>query len=236
MEELGVITRIRTDPRDLNRAIKRPYYKTPTLNEITHQLAGSRVFSKLDARHGYWSVTLDEPSSYRTTSNSPFGRYRFESLPFGLNLSQDVLQERMDHIMERCPGTMGIADDVAVFGKDEKEHGATLHNLMKIAQQEGLVFNPDMCDIKKQKMCFLGLEFSSQGVNPDPEKIAAISQLQTPKDAVKLREFLEIRTRHHVLLIYRSIQPYSESCSKMMQISRRLHSKRSSVLYARKSP
>ena len=216
MEELGVITkvsaptdwvssivysrksnnklRICLDPKDLNRAIKRPHYKTPTLDEITHQLAGSRVFSKLDARHGYWSVSLDEPSSYLTTFNSPFGRYRFERLPFGLNLSQDVFQERMDHILERCPGTMGIADDVAVFGKDEKEHDANLHNLMKIAQQEGLVFNPDKCDIKKQKMRFFGLEFSSQGVNPDPEKIAAISQLQTPKDAVQLREFLGIAT------------------------------------------
>ena len=103
-----------------------------------------------------------------------------------------MFKERMDHILERCPGTMGIADDVAVFGKDEKEHDAKLHNLMKIAQQEGLVFNPDKCDIKKQKMRFFGLEFNCQGVNSDPEKIAAISQLQTPKDAVQLREFLGI--------------------------------------------
>ena len=172
MEELGVITKV-SAPKDwvlrivysrksnnklrfaLIPGIKRPHYKTPSLDEITHQLAGSRVFSKLDARHGYWSVSLDEPSSYLTTFNSPFGRYRFERLPFGLNLSQDVFQERIDHILERCPGTMGIADDVAVFGKDEKEHDANLHNLMKIAQQEHLVFNPDKCDVKKQKCASL---------------------------------------------------------------------------------
>ena len=86
-----------------------------------------------------------------------------------------MFQERMDQILERCPGTMDSADDVAVFGKDEKEHDANLHNLMKIAQQEGLVFNPDKCDIKKQKMRFFGLELSCQGVNPDPEKIAAMA-------------------------------------------------------------
>ena len=73
-----------------------------------------------------------------------------------------MFQERMDHILERCPGTMGIADDVAMFGKDEKEHDANLHNLTKIAQQEGLVFNPDKCDIKKQKMRFFGLQYNSQ--------------------------------------------------------------------------
>ena len=80
--------RIYLDPKDLNRAIKRPHYKTPTLDEITHQLAGSRVFSKLDARRIYWSVSLEEPSGYFTTFNSPFGRCRFEYIPVGLNVSQ----------------------------------------------------------------------------------------------------------------------------------------------------
>ena len=73
-----------------------------------------------------------------------------------------------------------------MFGKDEKEHDANLHNLINIALQEGLVFIPDKCDIKKQNMRLFGLAFSSQAVNPDPEKIAAISQLQTPKDALQL--------------------------------------------------
>ena len=50
-----------------------------------------------------------------------------------------MFQERMDHIPERCTGTIGIADDVALFGKDEKEHAANLHTVKKIAQQEGLV-------------------------------------------------------------------------------------------------
>ena len=82
--------RICLDPKDLNTAIKRPHYPTPTLEEITHKLAGSMIFSKLDARHGYWSVQLDDESKRLTTFNSPFGRYCFRRLPFGLNLSQDV--------------------------------------------------------------------------------------------------------------------------------------------------
>ena len=100
----------------------------------------------------------------------------------------------MDHILERCTGIICIADGVAVFGKYEKEHDANSHNLMKMAQQEGLVFNPDKCDINKQKMRFFGLEFSCQGVNPDPEKIAATSQLQTPKYAVQLPKLFGIAT------------------------------------------
>ena len=186
--------RICLDPKDLNTAIKRPHYKTPTLDELTHKLAGATVFSKLDARHGYWSVSLDEPSSFLTTFNSPFGRYRFQRLPFGLNLSQDVFQERMDHILENCGGTIGIADDVAVFGKNEADHDANLHNLMKTARQHGLVFNADKCHIKQPRMQFFGLIFDTDGVHPDPGKITAIKQLQAPQDATQLKEFLGIAT------------------------------------------
>ena len=108
-------------PKDLNTAIKRSHYPKPTLEEITHKLAGSVTFSKLYARHGYWSVQLDDESKRLTTFNSPFGRYCFRR-PFGLNLSQDVFHERMGCILEKCPGTISIADDVCVFGKTEAEH------------------------------------------------------------------------------------------------------------------
>ena len=55
--------RVCLDPKDLNKAIKRTYHKTPTLEEITNKLSGATHFSKLDARHGYWCIKLDEESS-----------------------------------------------------------------------------------------------------------------------------------------------------------------------------
>ena len=186
--------RICLDPKDLNTAIKRPHYPTPNLEEITHKLAGSVIFSKLDARHGYWSVQLDDESKRLTTFNSPFGRYCFRRLPFGLNLSQDVFQERMDCILEKCPGTISIADDVGVFGKTEAEHDKHLHNLMRVARQYGLVFNIDKCDIKQSNMKFFGLEFNSDGVRPDPGRAADIQRLKAPQNVAQVQEFLGIAT------------------------------------------
>ena len=165
-----------------------------TLEEITHKLAGATVFSKLDARHGYWSVSLDQESSMKTTFNSPFGRYRFLRLPFSLNLSQDVFQEGMDQILEQCPGTISIADDVGVFGRTEEEHNANLHQLMRAAQKHGLVFNGDKCKIKTSKLHFFGLVFDANGVHPDPARIDDIRRMTKPAEADELREFLGIAT------------------------------------------
>jgi hypothetical protein len=54
------------DPKDLNAAIQREHHVTPTLEEILPKLNGATHFSILDARSGYWNVTLDEESSYLT--------------------------------------------------------------------------------------------------------------------------------------------------------------------------
>ena len=216
MEEMGVISRVSKptdwvsslvysrkssgrlriclDPKDLNRANKRPHYHNRTLEEITHKLAGATVLSKLDARHGYWSVSLDEESSMKTTFNSPFGRYRFLRLPFGLNSSQDVFQERMDLILEQCPGTISIADDVGVFGRTEEEHNANLHQLMQATQKHGLVFNGNKCKIDTSQLHFFGLVFDANGVHPDPARMDDFCRMTKPANADELREFLGIAT------------------------------------------
>ena len=184
--------RICLDPKDLNKAIKRTYHKTPTLEEITHHFNGARVFSKMDARHGYWSIELEEESSYLTTFNSPFGRYRFKRLAFGLRVSQDIFQEVMDQILVQCPGCIGIADDIAIFGATESEHDRNLHQLMKVARKYGLVFNYDKCDIRVPRIKFFGCYYDASGVHPDPEKVEEIQQLTAPTCVNEIQQFLGI--------------------------------------------
>ena len=119
----------------------------------------------------------------KTTFNSPFGRYRFLRLPFGLNLSQDVFQERMDLILEQCPGTISTTYDLGVFGRTEEEHNANLHQLMRAAQKHGLIFNGDKCKIKTRKLHLFGLVFDANGVHPDPARIDDIRRMTKPADA-----------------------------------------------------
>ena len=186
--------RVCLNPKDLNKAVKRSHHHTPTLEEIIYKFKGSSVFSKLDACHGYWSVVLDEDSSYFTTFNSPFDRFRFTRLPFGLCVSQDIFQQRMDFILKKCPGVVGIADDIAVHGPTEEEHDANVHNLMRVAQQHGLVFNLDKCMIKEKKIKFFERLFGAEGVHADREKVEAIKAIQEPKDPQELQTFLGIAT------------------------------------------
>jgi len=129
--------------------IKREHHPIPTLEEITPKLAGAKLFSKLDARNGYWNVKLDEKSSYLTTFNTPFGRYRFLRMPFGLRMSQDIFQFKIDETYHDCQGATGIADDVTVYGKTYQEHDLHLHETMECARKAGIKLNDEKCVIKK---------------------------------------------------------------------------------------
>ena len=100
----------------------------------------------------------------------------------------------MDTILEHCTGTMSIVDDVGVFGKDEAEHDANLHNLIKKVRRHGLVFNIDKCEIKRQSLKFFSLVFDAEGAHPDPKRIRDIEQMRSPVNSTELQEFLGIAT------------------------------------------
>ena len=92
------------------------------------------------------------------------------------------------------PGTISIADDVGVFGRDAAEHDAILHHLMKTAQRHGLVFNDAKCAIKRATIRLFGLVFDADGVQSDPERIEDIRRMKKPENATELEEFLGIAT------------------------------------------
>ena len=145
---------LRLDPKHLNRAIMRCHYKTPTMEELARKLSSAQHFSKLDAKNGYWSIPLDAESQLLTIFHSPFGRFCFRRMPFGLVMSQDVFMQRMDMKLEKCPGTIRLIDDVIVYGKTKEEHDRNLHILMRIAQTEGLCFNSEKYMIDQKQIHF----------------------------------------------------------------------------------
>ena len=81
--------RVYLGPKDLDDAIKRPHYPNKTLEDILPDMADAKVFSKFDACSGYWSIVLSHKASLLTTFQTPFGRYRFLRLPYGLRMAQD---------------------------------------------------------------------------------------------------------------------------------------------------
>jgi hypothetical protein len=96
--------RICLDPRDLNQAIKRKHFKPPTLDEITANLGGSKHFSTLDAKQGFWQLELHADSTDLCTFNTSFGRYKFLRVPFGITSASEVFYKKMYEHFDNIPG------------------------------------------------------------------------------------------------------------------------------------
>ena len=186
--------RVCLDPKKLNDSLRRCPHKMKTIEEINHKFTGSTVFSKLDAKAGYWGVKLDKESELITTFRTPFGRYCFKRLPFGLNVSQDIFQQKMDKITERCKGVEGIADDVVVHGRDSKDHDKNLINFMNEAKKSGLTFTSAKCDIKKSSISFYGMVFSDKGMSPDESKVLDLHNMPAPCSKAEVQHFLGLIT------------------------------------------
>ena len=76
-------------------------------------------------------MKLDDESKLLTTFNTPYGRYCFRRLPFGLVSAQDVFQKKVDQTFEGLPGVVAIPDDIVVFGKTEAERDKHVDNVMR---------------------------------------------------------------------------------------------------------
>ena len=135
--------RICLDPRDLNTAINRKHYKVITLEEVTSQLSAAQYFTVLDATFGYWAMLLSKESSILTTFQTPYGRYRYLRMPFGICSAQEVFQKKMDRTFKGLPGVHIIVDDILVAGSTVEEHDGRLRATLDTARKNGIKFNKE---------------------------------------------------------------------------------------------
>ena len=181
--------RICLDPRPLNKAIKREYQSMPTAEEIMSEMAGAKFFSKIDASSGYWQIRLDEESSNLTTFSTPFGRFKFTRLPFGIHSASEVFQGKVAEIIEGTEGARNYQDDIIVWGSTKEEHDDRLFEVLSKIKESGLKLN-NKCIFRATKLEFLGHIISDDGIQADPNKIRAIMEMPIPANKKDLQRFL----------------------------------------------
>ena len=55
-------------------------------------------------------VQVDEQSSELTTFNTPFGRHKFNRLPFGISSAPEVFQKAINQVFQGLDGVEVIVD------------------------------------------------------------------------------------------------------------------------------
>ena len=174
--------RICVDLTKLNESVRREQHPLPAVDQVLAQLAGTKVFSQLDANSGFWQIPLSPESAHLTTFINPFGRSGFPWLPFGITSAPEHYQRVMSEILRGLSGVVCMMDYVLVHGKTTQEHDERLYAVLSKLSDAGVTLNPDKCRFSTNSVKFLGHVVNQQGIGPDPEKINAILQVPTPNN------------------------------------------------------
>ena len=170
----------------LNESVKRENHPLPSVEESLAKLSGSKVFTKLDANSGFWQINLAEESRHLTTFIAPFGRYLFNRLPFGICSASEFFQKRMSELLGDLPGVLCHMDDILASAATQKQHDGRLEQVVKIIQKAGITLN-EKCVFSKPSVTFLGYVIDGEGCRPDPKKVQAITEMETPKNVSEVR-------------------------------------------------
>ena len=182
--------RICVDLKPLNQSVMREVHPLPKVDDTLAQLTGAKVFSKLDANSGFWQIPLSPPSRLVTTFITPFGRYCFNKLPFGISSAPEHFQKCMSEILTGLNGVVCQMDDVLVFGSDRAEHDARLLAVLQRVESAGVTLNAQKCEFGNTSVKFLGHVIDQSGIQADPDKTSAIREMKQPTTVPELRRFV----------------------------------------------
>ena len=195
--------RICGDYRELNRCTKPCQYPVKNAQAITARMKGARYFTKLDLMKGYLQLPLTERASKLCTVVTMNGAYQCLTMPFGVKNGPQVFQHRISTEVLReldGKGVESFVDDMCVYSETFEEHVRLLREVFTRLRACELVLNGAKCCLGGDKVEFLGVTVTGDGVAHTEGRKEALANMTVPTDKPQLRCFLGIANffRRHV--------------------------------------
>lgn len=182
--------RICCDFRKLNQSLKREMHQMPTFDELSAKVNSPKIWSRLDCRNSFWQIPVHPNSQELLTFSTPFGRYCYQRLPFGIASAPEVFTRVLQQILEGIDNILLYVDDIVIAANDKETHDSTLRKVCDRLSVAGVKLNKEKCAIAVQSVSFLGHVWSAQGISPDPQKLEALRMMPMPMTKDTLRSFL----------------------------------------------
>ena len=164
--------RICVDLTKLNENVKRERHPLPAVEQTLAQVA------------------LSTHSAPLTTFITPFGRYWFNRLPFGITSAPEHFQRPMSFILQDIEGIVCLMDDILVHGRTQVEYDQRLRQVFEKLQASCITLNKDKCQFSQTQIEFLGQVLSPSCVGSDPSKVEAIKKMKEPTNISEVQRFL----------------------------------------------
>uniref|UniRef100_A0A0N5C2Q3 RNA-directed DNA polymerase n=1 Tax=Strongyloides papillosus TaxID=174720 RepID=A0A0N5C2Q3_STREA len=175
----------------INNATRIEVPSIPLIEDIIKTVSQYKYFSAFDVASGFHQIPLEAESRFLTAFNSPWGVYKFNTTPMGLSGSPGTFQRVMDNIFRDMKDQLLIyIDDIIIFSNNENEHIKTMNEFLHRIVHSGLKLRLDKSKFGVDELTYLGFRISQRGIEVDPAKSKAITELKQPNNLKQLRAFL----------------------------------------------
>ena len=189
-KEDGAI-RLCIDYRRLNGVSQGDPYYMATLEEILERVGSSGCISKLDLSRGFYQIEVEEESIQKTAFVTPFGKYEFLRMPFGLRNAPSIFQRVMEVVLRGCYFFCApYIDDIVVFSKSGEEHLGHLREVLEALRRHGLTVKLGKCAFGRRKLEYLGHLIGGGEMAVPKHRATAMAEYIQPKTRKQLRAFL----------------------------------------------
>ncbi len=120
--------------------------------------------SKIVLSSRFWQVILVPKSKLLTTFITPFGRFCFNHLPFGITSAPEYFQREMSKILDGIKRVICQTDDILVHSKDQIEHDERLKLILKRLECAKVTLNKAKCEFSISSVKFLGHLIEASGI------------------------------------------------------------------------
>lgn len=154
------------------------------------RIKGAKYFSKIDCNKGFYTIKLCANSRHLTCFISPFGRYVFKRLPFGISCAPEYFVTKFSQILINVPNVLVHIDDILVYGETKEIHDKTLMLVLERLSLEGITINKEKSEFGVSEVTYLGNVLSEKGISTDPKRAEAILKFPRPRSKVEVQRFL----------------------------------------------
>ncbi|GFT42004.1 retrovirus-related Pol polyprotein from transposon opus [Trichonephila clavipes] len=139
--------------------------------------------STLDLRSGYFQLAISPRDIEKTAFITRNGTFAFLRMPFGLSGAAPNFQRAIDIILKPVIGRFVLVymDDVIITSPLFKDYLDHLTQVFTLLRDAGLTLNKEKCHFARDKLKYLGLIISKEGIETDNKKIRAITEMKPPK-------------------------------------------------------
>ena len=154
----------------------------PNIDQLYTQLRGAKVFTTLDLRSGYYDIKLGKDLQAKMAFMTPFGKYEFSMVPFGLAQAPAYFQALINKVLKGLHKiAVAYLDDIIIFSKSEEEHLEHLGIIFQRLKEASLKLKRSKCDFMKTQIQYLRHLILSSGIQPLPEKLESIKNMPAPR-------------------------------------------------------